>query len=118
MPQPGIDQVRGIIYGQAIGDALGLGTEFLTKSEVKRYYPNGLTRYGAIIRDRHRRRWESGAWTDDTDQMLCIFDSLLQKRAVDVLDIASRLYQWAAQGGMGIGNTVRTVLSDPEFLSE
>jgi len=29
------DRFIGCLYGQAIGDALGLGTEFLTKEDVK-----------------------------------------------------------------------------------
>ena len=113
-----MDQIRGVIYGQAIGDALGLGTEFLTRSEVKNYYRYGLTRYGQILRDDHRRRWKTGSWTDDTDQMLCILDSLLEKKSVDVLDIASRFYRWVTQGGMGIGNTVFSVLFSLEFLAD
>ncbi len=77
------DRVRGVVYGQAVGDALGLGTEFMNKREVRGNYPTGLGDYSQMIRDAHRGRWPSGAWTDDTDQMLCIFDSLLEKGQVD-----------------------------------
>ncbi|HSG27887.1 MAG TPA: ADP-ribosylglycohydrolase family protein [Candidatus Krumholzibacterium sp.] len=112
------DRIRGIVYGQAIGDALGLGTEFLTKAEVKEYYPRGLTDYDLIIQDRHRKRWKEGAWTDDTDQMLCILDSLLEKGGVDVQDIATRLYRWVASGGKGVGETVYSVISSPGFLED
>ncbi len=112
------DKIRGVVYGQAIGDALGLGTEFLTKSQVAEYYRHGLTRYGQIIRDDHTRRWRIGSWTDDTDQMLCILDSLLEKKRVDVLDIAARFHRWAVQGGVGIGKTVFSVLFAPDFCSD
>lgn len=117
-PPQFVDRLRGVFYGQAIGDALGLGTEFLTRDLVQRCYPYRLTRYGQILRDAHRSRWQSGAWTDDTDQMLCILDSLLAERRVDILDIAARFRQWADHGGMGIGNTVYQVLYSPDFLAD
>lgn len=67
-----LDKIYGCLYGQAIGDALGLGTEFLDKEEVLRLYPSGLNNYAQIVQDEHRCRWAKGAWTDDTDMMLCV----------------------------------------------
>lgn len=113
-----IDKIKGAIYGQAIGDALGLGAEFLTKTQVAQFYPGGLKDYDQIIQDGHRSRWEKGEWTDDTEQMMCIFDSLLNKHQIDIKDIAKNLHHWANNGGRGIGNTIYAVLSDDEFLKD
>ncbi len=104
------DQIKGVIYGQAFGDALGLGTEFMSKEQVKYHYPQGLGQVDQIIEDAHRSRWQKGEWTDDTDQMLCIFDSLLAHRKLHLLDIADRFYQWAHSGDVDIGNTVASVV--------
>lgn len=62
----------GCLYGQAISDAIELGTEFLSKNEVLKVYPNGISKYEDIIQDAHHHRWHKGAWTDDTDMMICI----------------------------------------------
>ena len=70
--EPNIDKFNGAIYGQAIGDALGLGTEFMTDEDISLNYPQGLKHYSEIIQDRHRSRWRKGDWTDDTEMMLCI----------------------------------------------
>ncbi|MCC2667698.1 MAG: ADP-ribosylglycohydrolase family protein [Armatimonadetes bacterium] len=110
-----MDRIRGTLFGQAVGDALGLGTEFMSRAEVAQAYPGGLYRYEQIVQDAHRRRWVAGDWTDDTDQMLCILDSLLALQRVDLCDIAERLLTWAVEDGMGIGNTVLDVLADPGF---
>lgn len=83
------DKIKGLIYGQAIGDALGLATEFMSIEEVNQFYPNGVQSYSDIIQDKHRIRWEKGDWTDDTDQILCIMDSIIKTKKVDSLDIAS-----------------------------
>lgn len=110
-----LDIIKGVFYGQAIGDALGLGTEFLSKSEISRYYPNRLTDYSQIIQDKHRRRWKIGDWTDDTDQFLCICNSIITSNKVDELVFAQELYKWFKDVPMGIGQTVYKVLSLPEF---
>jgi len=112
------DRIRGTLYGQAIGDALGLGTEFLSKSDVAAYYPNGLSDYEQIVGDEFRSRWYRGDWTDDTDQMLCILDSLLEHRGVVPADIAERFFTWACDDGLGMGFTFEAVVYAPEFLSD
>ena len=52
-----LDKLKGTIYGQAIGDALGLGTEGMTDEDMAWKYPNGIRHYSDIFQDRHRKRW-------------------------------------------------------------
>jgi Leucine-rich repeat (LRR) protein len=75
------DRIRGCIYGNAIGDALGLASEFTRADMAKHFYgylPGGIS-YADILRDDHRFNWIPGDWTDDTDQMLLILDSIFEK---------------------------------------
>ena len=39
------ERFLGTIFGQAVGDALGLSTEFMSKQEVDRFYHNGTEDY-------------------------------------------------------------------------
>ena len=94
------ERFLGTIFGQAVGDALGLSTEFMSKQEVDRFYPNGIEDSSQIVQDDHRRRWQKGDWTDDTDMMLCILDSFVACQKVDILDIARRFKEWMMNGGM------------------
>ena len=105
------------IFGQAVGDALGLSTEFMSKQEVDRFYPNGIEDYSQIVQDGHRRRWQRGDWTDDTDMMLCILDSFVACQKVDVLDIARRFKEWMMNGGMGIGRHTYNVMALGDYTS-
>ncbi|MCC8038340.1 MAG: ADP-ribosylglycohydrolase family protein [Bacteroidales bacterium] len=52
-----LDRLKGCAYGQAIGDALGLGAEFMTRAEVEKRYPEGLTDYSQIVQTSHTSRW-------------------------------------------------------------
>ena len=104
------NRIRGGIFGQALGDALGEGIESVSKSDIKHYYPKGL---GEPLKEMRGFRW-----TDDTAQMLCILDSLLKQKQVDVLNIAAHFHQWAVTDGRGIGNTVYSVVKDPDFLEK
>lgn len=107
----------GTIFGQAVGDALGLSTEFMSKQEVDRFYPNGIEDYSQIVQDDHRRRWQRGDWTDDTDMMLCILDSFVACQKVDILDIARRFKEWMMNGGMGIGRHTYNVMALGDYTS-
>ena len=33
------DKVKGVLFGQAIGDALGLGTEVMMLEDISKHYP-------------------------------------------------------------------------------
>lgn len=109
------DNIKGLIFGQAIGDALGLATEFMTKKEVSSYYPNGIKGYQDIISDRHRNLWQKGAWTDDTDQMLCVLNSILENKEINLNDIASKFVEWKNTNGVGIGRQTLNILSIKDY---
>ena len=106
----------GTIYGQAIGDALGLGSEFMTQDEVKKFYPDGLSSYDQIVQDDHRCRWVKGSWTDDTDMMLCIMDAIIANNGVvDLLSIAANFKKWFNGNPRGIGRHTYNVLCMEDY---
>ena len=109
MKQDTIDRFKGCLYGQAIGDALGLGTEGMTDEDMAWKYPNGIRHYSQIFQDRHRKRWEIGDWTDDTDMMLCIANAVIEDKGVDFYNIARHFKEWANGEPMGIGENTYKV---------
>ena len=111
------ERFLGTIFGQAVGDALGLSTEFMSRQEVDRFYPKGIEDYSQIVQDDHRRRWQRGDWTDDTDMMLCILDSFVACQKVEILDIARRFKEWMMNGGMGIGRHTYNVMALGDYTS-
>lgn len=113
-----LDKIKGTIYGQAIGDALGLGTEFMDDYDMAWKYPNGLTHYSEIYQDRHRRRWEIGDWTDDTDMMLCIANAIITDKDVNLTTIAHNFKDWANGVPMGIGANTYKVLMFGDYVEK
>lgn len=111
------DRMLGCLYGQAIGDALGLGSEFMDKDEVRKNYPAGLTNYDHIIQDAHRRRWKKGAWTDDTDMMLCIL-SAFENGKFNLHKVAQNFKDWFNGEPMGIGGHTYKVLCMSDYVEQ
>ena len=110
------DRIKGCIYGQAIGDALGLGTEFMTRAEVAANYPDRLERYEQIVQDSHRRRWWRGSWTDDTDMMLCIARAR-RNNHFDLQAVAHNFIRWFNGNPLGIGRHTFNVLRMRDYLN-
>lgn len=112
------DRFKGCIYGQAIGDALGLGTEGMTAEDMAWKYPHGLQHYSQIYQDRQRKRWKIGDWTDDTDMMLCIAHAVIEDKGVNLNNIARHFKMWAEGEPMGIGNNTYKVLSIGDYVQK
>lgn len=80
--------IKDILYGKAIGDALGLPVEF-TKREVLSNNPiTGMTGHGAYNQ-------VAGTWSDDTSMALAIADSLAECKGYNLEDIANKFLEWA-----------------------
>lgn len=113
------DKIYGCLFGQAIGDALGLGTEFMTKAEAKEKYPNGLTEYSQIIRDYHRIKFQPGMWSDDTDMMLCIANAIIEDKGINLHTIARNFKDWFyAPDTRGVGQTTYKVLAIADYVEK
>lgn len=112
------DKIKGVIYGQAIGDALGLGTEGMTDEDMAWKYPDGITYYSDIFQDRHRKRWKIGDWTDDTDMMLCIANAVVKDKGVNFTSITRNFKDWAMGCPMGIGMTTYKVLNIADYVDK
>lgn len=107
--------ISGCLWGQAIGDALGLCTEFMSSDEIKRNYPESLSVYKQIIQDCHRKRWSRGDWTDDTDMMLCIANAIIKDKGINPDTVAHNFRLWFNGKPMGIGLHTYNVLSLKDY---
>lgn len=97
------DRFRGVLLGLAVGDALGAPLEF----QPARSPANYLTEMVG-------GGWQKlapGEWTDDTQQALCIVESLLTKRVFDPDDIARRFVVWMQSHPKDIGLHTQGVLN-------
>lgn len=109
------EKVFGAVFGYAIGDALGLGTEFMTRKEVKVKYPDGLTEYRQIIRDAHRSQFKRGEYTNDTILIKILLKSMIECERFDYMDYASRLREWYLSGPVDLLANMRWVLSQEDY---
>jgi len=135
------DRVRGLIYGCALGDAVGLATEFLSRRQVQDFYGNNTLlcpQPARVYPDTHRIMWQAGDWTDDTDQMIVVLKSLFhcvgtfpQENSISNEDLsmlerdfATRLLDWKEhgfadlgdEGGVGMGQQTKRVLTSLGFV--
>ncbi|BEI84426.1 hypothetical protein CcaverHIS002_0410300 [Cutaneotrichosporon cavernicola] len=119
------DRILGTLVGSAVGDAVGLYTEFLTAKRAEAEYPGrrfSLSPPTPFARDMHRLKHQLGDWTDDTDHALLILLSFLHG-SLTPDDVAARLRVWVNQGlraldslPLGLGATVGAIVHDPAYL--
>lgn len=109
------DRIRGAIVGFALGDALGLGSEFMTKEEMQGYYPNKLRDFRSIIRDSHRCQWKPGEATNDSGFFCTLLECILSNGGYDLNVCAKAFIDKIRNTGKDIVPTFRTLLAFPNW---
>jgi ADP-ribosylglycohydrolase len=146
-PDLQLARIRGCILGGALGDAIGLFTEFFSsKISFKRYPPHPPSTLPHLVftasssdplgthtmfPDAHRTLFGSGSWTDDTDHSLLILLSFLRSFAtsnpgtLDQWDFATRLRNWVDSGlraldrlPLDVGMTISGVVRSASYLDD
>ncbi len=79
-------KVEGGILGCAVGDALGVPVEFISREELRKNPVGGMIGGGV-----HNQ--PAGTWSDDTSMTLCTIDSLIE-HGIDYTDQMTRFADW------------------------
>ncbi len=84
----------GCLVGAAIGDALGKQNEGLKRKDIleSRY----VTDYGKTHAGSPGEKLRAGQYTDDTEQMLVLAQSLIECNGFDAVDFAARIAKWGS----------------------
>lgn len=100
-----VDRYAGTLLGLACGDALGGPVEFISRQQIARDFPNGVTEFiGGGWLD-----LEPGEVTDDTQQTLILAASLTSE-GLDLARFSEGLLTWYRSNPKDIGNTTRVAL--------
>ncbi|HYV95426.1 MAG TPA: ADP-ribosylglycohydrolase family protein [Chitinophagales bacterium] len=105
-------QMEGVLYGIAIGDALGVPVEFISRNELKK---NPVTE----MKGGGTHHQPAGTWSDDTALSLCLAECIAA--GFDLDDLARRFINWQNFGYMtalgetfDIGMTTQSAISNLE----
>ncbi|WP_246066792.1 ADP-ribosylglycohydrolase family protein [Paenibacillus koleovorans] len=99
-----LDQIRGGLFGVAIGDALGGTTEFRSRAEIR-------AKHGYLTEIIGGGVWglKPGEVTDDTMMTLCVAEGVLDDPAEPMVSIGTRFMDWYMTRPKDIGNIIRHV---------
>lgn len=120
------DKLLGLVFGQAIGDAVGRYFEFMYKDSINRKYSREQFDFPPYKIDMLRPTIQVCDFTDDTQQMTLIMDMLIElNNKIDINLFAKKLKNWATNGipelgydrGIGIGNLTFSLVNMPNFES-
>lgn len=88
------DRALGALYGLAIGDALGMPTQDLTREQIRADYGEITGFVDAGPHQRIARGALAGTVTDDTEQMLLVARMLAERGRIEPVPFAQALADW------------------------
>jgi ADP-ribosyl-[dinitrogen reductase] hydrolase len=112
-----LDRFRGCMLGLAVGDALGMPVEGLTRDEIAESLGE-VREMVAPGRDHFHCGLSPGQYTDDTEQTLLLAETIIEAGFFDVERFASKLADWGRcwiadpSKNRGVGWTSRTAIQE------
>ncbi len=98
--------IEGSFWGVAFGDALGIPVETWNADQIVQRYGR-LTTYQPCENHKWMGDWPAGRWTDDTQLSLAVAESLIERRFIDLADIAQRHVKAMKESHKGWGGSTR-----------
>ena len=90
------NKISGVLYGLALGDAMGMPSELWGKNKVKDFFKEITNFLDGPSENEAAKYYKAGQYTDDTSQALVILDALKEtnfKPSAKI--IGQKLYEWA-----------------------
>jgi len=87
------EKFTGCLVGAAVGDALGMPLEFLTREQIKKIYGK-VKNYKNPIIGTPCSYLKAGQYTDDTQMTIALAKSLIDKKGFDINDISKKFIEW------------------------
>ncbi|GAB6454633.1 ADP-ribosylglycohydrolase family protein [Bacillus luti] len=97
------DRIKGALYGIAVGDAMGVTTEFMKPEDI-------IDKYGKVTEITGGglyNTWRKGEWSDDTEMTLLVLQGLLDNTEDPIPHIGQHFAEWLATKPKDVGNTIR-----------
>ncbi|MBS3123413.1 ADP-ribosylglycohydrolase family protein [Candidatus Woesearchaeota archaeon] len=90
-----INLAKGCLVGAAVGDALGMPAEYISKNELHLFYNGKIDSYQKANNNHPCAHLKPGQYTDDTQQLILLAESLVVNKSFNLLDFSQRIGQWA-----------------------
>lgn len=87
-------RIDAALLSFACGDALGMATEFMTRDQIERAFPDGVTRLLSQKDSQNHGNLTPGSVTDDTEQVAYLLERYRAKGQVTVADTVDALLVW------------------------
>ena len=89
----GMDIIKSAVIGHAVGDALGVPVEFMSREELQEHPVTDMLGYGS-------HNVPKGTWSDDTSMALCTLHSIKVQGKIDLDHIMQEFGKWLDNGYM------------------
>lgn len=82
---------HNLIYGVAVGDAMGFPVQFYKREQVKKFNITKMTAH-------YSGQIPAGTWSDDTSLTIALAEALGDSKGIDYEKIMRNFYLWISEG--------------------